>query len=304
MPRRARRSAITCPEVVIDSSPWSEAPSVVAGGDTEAAAICERSDSERNVKRSRLGPRFLPLGLLLAVGSVLLRGIIRHPRRGQPIAPPRREPFTTERSGAAEVLINGSPPSLVPLSDVGADVHGVATGELLEPELKAKRSSLRSRFITGLLLFGGITVLALGITIRVANLHIATVVSNSMQPTFSAGDLVVTQTVPTSSIQVGDVIEFVPPTGGRTLIHRIASLENGVITTRGDANSVADPWHLTLSGTSVDRLVATVPFAGWLTELRWPALLLAGALVALIVLLELGKEVRKRFSRSRIQPQS
>ncbi len=162
-----------------------------------------------------------------------------------------------------------------------------------------------SRLVTGLLLAGGVAVLAAGIAVRVADLRFATVLSNSMQPTFSAGDVVVTRPVPIAVLQVGDVITFVPPTEARTLIHRIASLQDGVVTTRGDANGVDDPWHLRLSGPSAYRLVAVVPLLGWLTQLQRPAFLLAGLVLILAIVLQLRKEVGGRFtkSRTRAEPQ-
>ena len=169
--------------------------------------------------------------------------------------------------------------------------------------MEVKRSRLRSRFITAVLLAAGVIVLALGITVRVADLRIATVLSGSMRPTISPGDLVVTAPVPVSSLRVGDVITFVPPTGTQVLIHRISSMEGAVVTTRGDANNADDPWHVTLAGSTSYRLVAVVPFVGWLTELQRPALLLAGLLVGLVVLVELWKGVRGRFLKSRTRPQ-
>jgi hypothetical protein len=86
-------------------------------------------------------------------------------------------------------------------------------------------------------------------------------------------------------------------------MHRIVSLVNGVITTRGDANNVNDPWQVTLTGTTAYRMVAVVPFLGWLTELQRPALIVAGLLVGLAILLELRKEVRGRNTKARTQPQ-
>ena len=70
-----------------------------------------------------------------------------------------------------------------------------------------------------------------------------------------------------------------------------------MITTKGDANRVADPWHLTLQGATQYRLVFVVPFVGWLTELRSVALVAAGLLVALSVLLEIRKGVGARRSQ-------
>jgi signal peptidase len=157
----------------------------------------------------------------------------------------------------------------------------------------------RSRLSTALLFALGVTVLLAGIAIRVSNLHLDTVLSNSMQPTFSAGDLVITQTIPVDTVRVGDVITFIQPGSSRPLIHRITSMENGVITTRGDTNPVDDPWRITLTSTTTDRLVAVVPYLGWLTQLQRPALLLAGVVLGLAIVLELGREVGKRLAKHR-----
>jgi signal peptidase I len=126
-----------------------------------------------------------------------------------------------------------------------------------------------------------------------------------MRPTVSPGDMAVTQAVPVASLKVGDVIVFFPP-GDTTepVMHRIVSLDNGVIKTRGDANSVDDPWQVTLTGTTSYRLVAVVPFIGWLAELQRPALIVAGLLVGLAILLELRKEVRGRTTKARSEPQA
>ncbi len=81
------------------------------------------------------------------------------------------------------------------------------------------------------------------------------------------------------------------------MLHRIASLEAGVITTKGDANTTPDSWQLRLQGSTQYRLVFVVPFLGWLSEFRSAALVAAGLLVALSVLLEIRKGVGARRSR-------
>ncbi len=83
-------------------------------------------------------------------------------------------------------------------------------------------------------------------------------------------------------------------TSTQQVLHRIASLQDNVVTTKGDANSVADPWHANLAGPTGYRLVFVVPFLGWLTELRSALLIAAGLAVALLVLVEIRKEVRAR----------
>jgi signal peptidase I len=166
------------------------------------------------------------------------------------------------------------------------------------------RAGHASRFITALLLSAGLAILAAGISFRLAGLHLQTVLSGSMRPTMSPGDLAVTQSVPIGSLRVGDVIVFIPPHETQPVIHRIASRQGDVITTKGDANGVADPWHVRLQGATGNRLVFVVPFLGWLPELQRPALLLAGLLMGLAILLELRKEVTARTKRSRPEPQS
>lgn len=159
-------------------------------------------------------------------------------------------------------------------------------------------ASRRSRFITGLLLAVGVAILAGGIAFRMAGLHIQTVLSGSMRPTMSPGDLAITQEVPIGSLRVADAVVFIPPTETQPVLHRITSRVGDVITTKGDANSVADPWHVTLQGATAFRLVFVVPFLGWLTELQRPVLLLAGLVAVMAVLLEVRKGVRARTKPS------
>jgi signal peptidase len=164
---------------------------------------------------------------------------------------------------------------------------------------------LIDRLLTSLIVTLAVVAVGIGILVFVANLHFQTVTSGSMRPTVSPGDMVITQTVPASSLRVGDVIVFFPPTSStEPVMHRIVSMDNGVIKTRGDANNVDDPWQVTLTGTTAYRLVAVVPFLGWLTELQRPALIVAGLLVGLAILLELRKEVRGRTTKARSQPQA
>lgn len=152
----------------------------------------------------------------------------------------------------------------------------------------------RRRIVDVVLVTAGAVVLAAGIGFRVADFHVQTVLSGSMRPTMSPGDLAITQGVPTNSLRVGDVIVFTPPTETQAVIHRIASRDGDVITTKGDANNVADPWSVTLQGSTAYRLVFVVPYLGWLTELRSAALIAAGLIVALLILLEIRKGVGAR----------
>jgi signal peptidase len=174
------------------------------------------------------------------------------------------------------------------------------------PVVKARSiGRMIDHLLTVLIVAVGVIGVSVGILVFVNNLHFQTVTSGSMRPTISPGDVAVTQTVAVSSLKVGDVIVFFPPTSTtEPVMHRIVSLVNGVITTRGDANNVNDPWQVTLTGTTAYRMVAVVPFIGWLTELQRPALIVAGLLVGLAILLELRKEVRGRNTKARSEPQA
>jgi signal peptidase I len=162
--------------------------------------------------------------------------------------------------------------------------------------------------VTALMLAAAVVVLGIGIAIHMGELHLQTVLSNSMRPTFSAGDVAVTQEVPISSLRVGDAISFYPPGQTTPVLHRITSLRTTpagvVITTRGDANPVDDEWQATLRGATAYRLIVVVPFVGWLTELQRPAFLLAGVLLLLAILLELRKEVQKARAQKSVSTSS
>ncbi len=168
------------------------------------------------------------------------------------------------------------------------------------PAVKARpMASILDHLLTALIVALGAAAVGIGVLVFVANLHFQTVTSGSMRPTFSPGDMAVTEGVPVGSLKVGDVIVFFPPGHTQAVIHRIVSLENGVIKTRGDANSVEDPWQVTLAGTRAYRMVAVVPFIGWLSQLQGPAFIVAGLLVGLAILIELWKEVRGRRTPAR-----
>lgn len=121
-----------------------------------------------------------------------------------------------------------------------------------------------------------------------------TVLSGSMRPAFSPGDLTIVTPGPAERVQVGDVIAFNIPVGDhRVESHRVIQVMRRkplVVRTKGDANDAADPWTLELHNTTVWKVRLTVPKLGWpihwLREppLRWPLVLLAPAAVAAILI--------------------
>jgi signal peptidase I len=183
---------------------------------------------------------------------------------------------------------------------------GLAPSPPDQPVTKARsKSFLINLLTTALTVALGAVAVGIGILVFVAHAHFQTVTSGSMRPTISPGDVAVTQAVPVSSLKVGDIIVFYPPgVTAEPVMHRIVSIDNGLIKTRGDANNVEDPWQVTLRGTTAYRMVAVVPFLGWLIELQRPALIVAGLLLGLALLLEIRKEVRGRKTRARSEPQT
>lgn len=94
-----------------------------------------------------------------------------------------------------------------------------------------------------------------------------TILSDSMEPTFSAGDAIIATPVPSREVRAGDVITYHAPVAGRPVVtHRVVKVtepgDRPVILTQGDANEAVDPWSARLDGGTVWRHSATIPFAG------------------------------------------
>lgn len=116
---------------------------------------------------------------------------------------------------------------------------------------------------------------------------LAMVESNSMQPTFSRGDLLVVGQ--TDDIETGDVVVYQDPTIG-LVVHRVVALDGELVTTQGDANNTADtPFDKSLV---VGRVLAVVPAVGVLVAaLRSPVgLVVLIAAVLLVVELPLRRQ--------------
>lgn len=129
------------------------------------------------------------------------------------------------------------------------------------------------------LLVAVLTLLLLVVGPRLGLYRVNVVLSNSMQPHWQAGDLVVTRPAKPQDLSVGQVITFNPPIDGQpSVTHRIIELTeagpNPVIRTKGDANDVADGWGaVRLQATRVWVVESSVPKVGWLVaSLRTPAI--------------------------------
>ena len=119
-----------------------------------------------------------------------------------------------------------------------------------------------------------------------------TVLSGSMRPTFSPGDMIVVSPEPMSSLRIGDVITFGTPAAGHPVeTHRVVSItgpvDEPIVQTKGDANNTIDPWHAELHGSNIWRYRFRLPAFGypllWL-RMRWVHLGLTLMLPVLLAL--------------------
>ena len=100
----------------------------------------------------------------------------------------------------------------------------------------------------------------------ILHLTVQPVLSGSMRPTFDPGAAIITRPVATRSIRPGDVIAFIPPGHVSSFAHRVTSVsgpvDRPVITTKGDANPAADPWHAQIAAPSVSQVIGSIPGLG------------------------------------------
>jgi signal peptidase len=131
---------------------------------------------------------------------------------------------------------------------------------------------------------------ALAVLPRLGLYRPVTVLSGSMRPTFSPGDM--------SAVRVGQVISYQVPTGARQVeTHRVIRVLSGgahpVVKTQGDANNAPDPWTAKLEGSTAWQLSAVVPKLGYLVNaqrshaLRVATIFIAPLLLALLLLAEI-----------------
>jgi signal peptidase len=159
-----------------------------------------------------------------------------------------------------------------------------STSVELGSELGAATSAapgLRSvaKFLFGLAGWAGtlvaiVAALGLGVLPHLGVYRTLTVLSASMKPTFSPGDVVIVRPEPIERLRVGQVISYAVPVGVHQVeTHRVVAILRGqgtttpVIQTKGDNNTVVDPWTAQLNGSTVWRLEAVVPKVGYAINL-------------------------------------
>jgi len=159
----------------------------------------------------------------------------------------------------------------------------------------AKR--LRATIGTIMLLVVLVLVGIVTVTLVRGTWMVTPVLSGSMRPGFSVGGVVISERVPVSSLAVRDVIVFQrPDRPSEQVVHRIVQLTDGGsgqlrINTQGDANTVRDPWTLTIRGSSAYRVRWSLPLLGYVAvafqDHRGQTLLIAGLILIAIAVFTL-----------------
>ena len=134
---------------------------------------------------------------------------------------------------------------------------------------RAQRRSLLVRAVTYavMIVLAGLVVVVVT-AIGTGNWQVRPILSGSMRPGFPIGGVVVTQRVPSDSLQVGDVAVFHPPGAPDvSYVHRIVWMQRRgdslLVRTKGDANPTNDPWTLRLHGRVAYVARFTVPLLGY-----------------------------------------
>lgn len=108
----------------------------------------------------------------------------------------------------------------------------------------------------------------------------ATVLSGSMEPALSVGDLLIVQAQ--DSYEVGDMVVY--QNGRMPVVHRIVDITDGTVTTRGDANNVNDQ---SFSAAFVKgKVIYAIPFLGRVIWMLKKPVVIVALLVAAVLLFE------------------
>jgi len=167
------------------------------------------------------------------------------------------------------------------------------------PTVPARPPRSRLRRLVGVLIDLGLVGCLLVFVLLAVGPHLlgyrtSTMLTGSMEPGISAGDVVVTTAEPAADVEVGDVITYqIPIEDHRVETHRVVEVLHGdgsiAIRTKGDANDNADPWTATLQDDEVWEVRAVVPELGTaIRVLRAPVVQHGVFWVALAGLLVLG----------------
>jgi signal peptidase I len=131
--------------------------------------------------------------------------------------------------------------------------------------------------------------------------------SGSMRPGLSVGGLAISERTPVDRLAVRDVIVFRSPDNpSEQVVHRIVNLAEGspgqvLVNTQGDANTVRDPWTITMRGGSAYLVRWSVPLVGYvaIAYKNYRDFWLGAGIVMVGTAMSLGFRVRRLRKRRR-----
>ena len=139
---------------------------------------------------------------------------------------------------------------------------------------------------------------------RLVGLQVFNVISGSMEPTYSVGDLLYVKAVDPDSVKVGDPITFVLNEDLVVATHRVVEIdsENRRFTTKGDANASEDasPVHF---NNLIGVPVFSIPLLGYVSAYiqsppgMYVAIALGAGLLAVVFLPDLLTKKEKKESQ-------
>ena len=146
----------------------------------------------------------------------------------------------------------------------------VAPGAAADPlgSAAARPRSAGSRMATGLLVLSLVLAALVGAA-ALAGFRGEVILTGSMEPALSPGDLIVVDSVAASQLRPGDIVSF-RDDRGVPITHRVIEVRtrrNGdlAMTTRGDTNTASERWT-TRPDATVGRHAATLPALGRVTN--------------------------------------
>ena len=150
-----------------------------------------------------------------------------------------------------------------------------------------RRAAMFARWVVGGFALGVLLALVVPTALGFRSL---TVMSGSMEPTMSTGDLVLVRRISPLDARVDDVISFMDPDDpSRLITDRVREIHvqdrQVVIVTKGDANTSVERWGIDADGT-LGRVEVDLPLLGYaFTWLRSP---LARLLLIIVPAVALG----------------
>jgi signal peptidase len=174
-----------------------------------------------------------------------------------------RDPLDVELPGTASEPVTGEPLAERAIRELDPDVlrgDAEAPAEEISREEAAPHSGAYCAGRRALMLacwsaLGFAVVIVLAVTLPSAfGLRDLTVLSGSMEPTISTGDVVVERQISPLDARLGDIVSFKDPEDASILItHRVQSMvvHDGVVSlvTKGDANTGVERWKVSADGT-------------------------------------------------------